>query len=806
MRIALQELRYALRTILARPAFSALVVGVLAAGLGCVVFMLALLDGFALRPLPFADPERLYQAGFFGDGGLGDVYPMTDQDLVGSRRQLAAVAEVAGVARSTINLSDLDRPERYNGGHASANLFRLLGVAPILGRDFSDADEQPGAAPVALISYDLWQSRYGGDPGIVGRVIRVDAHPATVIGVMPKDFSYPRRESIWVAATLASAAAHDEYAYWLVLRRHAGVNEAQLDAAFAAWFADAARADPERFHGQRSRVEPLREMVMDRTTRSMLGMMLAAVFMVLLIGCANAANLLLTRTLGRHQELAVRVALGASRGRLVAHLFAQSLLLSAAAAVIALALAQAGLRWQQALLRESEFTLLWLRFGLDGTVVALAGAAALLTAFFSGVLPALQVSRSAAAGGLHDGNVRSAGSARFARISRVLVIGEVALSCALVVCVGTLVRGVSALERTDLGIDTGHLLTARILLPTRAYPAATDQLRLYERVGERLRGEAGVAAASLGTALPGTYYNEMHDVVPDGTAPAGEAELPQTAYAAVDDHFPAAWGVPLQEGRFFDSRDAADGARVAVVDRRFVERYGDGKPMLGRRLRLDPRNANGATVTVIGVIGAVTLDAAGSAPPPALLVPLRQAPFKIASIAVRTRAAATAFVPRLAELMREVDADTPLYWVRDYAAIRHSMNFGERVVAQSFAVFGGVALLLAGAGLYGIMAFAVAQRTREIGVRRALGAPRGAVLRALFARNFAQLGIGLAIGLAVGIPFAQRLSVSLRTIDPGGMPVVVATLLVLAAAAALAAAVPARRALRVDPITALRHE
>ena len=806
MRIVLQELRYALRTILARPAFSALVVGVLAAGLGCVVFMLALLDGFALRPLPFADPERLYQAGFFGDGGLGDVYPMTDQDLVGSRRQLAAVAEVAGVARSTINLSDLDRPERYNGGHASANLFRLLGVAPILGRDFSDADEQPGAAPVALISYDLWQSRYGGDPGIVGRVIRVDAHPATVIGVMPKDFSYPRRESIWVAATLASAAAHDEYAYWLVLRRHAGVNEAQLDAAFAAWFADAARADPERFHGQRSRVEPLREMVMDRTTRSMLGMMLAAVFMVLLIGCANAANLLLTRTLGRHQELAVRVALGASRGRLVAHLFAQSLLLSAAAAVIALALAQAGLRWQQALLRESEFTLLWLRFGLDGTVVALAGAAALLTAFFSGVLPALQVSRSAAAGGLHDGNARSAGSARFARISRVLVIGEVALSCALVVCVGTLVRGVSALERTDLGIDTGHLLTARILLPTRAYPAATDQLRLYERVGERLRGEAGVAAASLGTALPGTYYNEMHDVVPDGTAPAGEAELPQTAYAAVDDHFPAAWGVPLQEGRFFDSRDAADGARVAVVDRRFVERYGDGKPMLGRRLRLDPRNANGATVTVIGVIGAVTLDAAGSAPPPALLVPLRQAPFKIASIAVRTRAAATAFVPRLAELMREVDADTPLYWVRDYAAIRHSMNFGERVVAQSFAVFGGVALLLAGAGLYGIMAFAVAQRTREIGVRRALGAPRGAVLRALFARNFAQLGIGLAIGLAVGIPFAQRLSVSLRTIDPGGMPVVVATLLVLAAAAALAAAVPARRALRVDPITALRHE
>jgi len=802
----IQELRYAWRTIVARPAFSALVVGVLAAGLACVVFMLALLDGFALRPLPFAAPDQLYQAGFLGDGGLGDVFPMTDQDLVASRRQLAAVADVAGVARSTINLSDLDRPERYNGGHVSANLFRTLGVAPAIGRDFTAADEQPGAPPVALISHELWQSRYGGDPAVVGRAIRVDARPATVIGVMPKDFSYPRRESIWVAATLATAATHDEYAYWLVLRRHADVSAAQLDAAFAAWFADAARADPQRFRGQHPRVEPLRDMVMDRTTRAMLGMMLGAVVMVLLIACANAANLLLTRTLGRQQELAVRVALGASRQRLVAHLFAQSLLLSGAAAIIALALASAALRWQQALLRESEFTLLWLRFDLSGTVVALAATAALLTAFVSGVLPALQVSRAAAAGGLQDGNARSAGSARFARISRVLVIGEVALSCALVVCVGTLVRGVTALERADLGIDTGHLLTARVLLPARTYPDAAAQLRLYDRLGERLRADPEIVSASVGTALPGTYYNEMHDVLPDGTAPGGDGELPQTAYAAVDDHFPEAWGVRLQEGRFFDRRDTADGARVAVVDRRFAERDGAGQSMLGKRLRLDPRNPGGATVTVIGVVSAVTLDAAGRAPTPALLVPLRQAPFKIASIAVRTHGAAAAFAPRLAERMREIDADTPLYWVRDYAAIRHSMNHGERVVTQSFAAFGAIALLLAGAGLYGVMAFAVGQRTREIGVRRALGAPRGAVLRALFARNFAQLGIGLALGLVAGVPFARQLSASLRTIDPGGLPVVIVTLLVLTAAAALAAAVPARRALRVDPITALRHE
>lgn len=805
MSALLHELRQALRAILTRPGFSALVVGVLAAGLACVVFMLGLLDGFVLRPLPFAAPDELYQAGLLGDGGLGDIFPMSDQDLISSRRHLAAVADVAGVARSTINLSDLDRPERFNGGHVSGNLFGLLGVVPLLGRDFNDADTQPGAPVVAMLSYELWQNRYGGDPGVVGRAIRVDAQPATVIGVMPKDFSFPRREAVWVAATLAQAAKRDEYAYWLVLRRHAGVGAAQLDAAFGTWFDDAAHADPERFRGQHWRVEPLKNMAMDRTARSMLGMMLAAVLMVLLIACANAANLLLTRTLGRRQELAVRVALGASRGRLIVQLLAQSLLLSLAATVIALAFAQAGLRWQQALLRESEFTLAWLHFDVDARVALLAFAAALATAVISGLLPALHAAKVTPSAGLQDGNSRSLGSTRFARVSRVLVVGEVALSCALVICVGTLVRGIAALHGSDLGIDTDHLLTARVLLPTRAFPTAADQLRLYDRIGERLRADPGVVDASVGTALPGTYYNWVRDVLPAG-ASVGEGELPTAYLGSVDDHFLAAYGVPLQEGRFFNSGDTAGSALVAVADRRFAERFGDGESIIGRQFRLDPRGAEDTTVTIVGVSGPVNLDAPGGPPSPSLLVPLRQLPFKIASIAVRTRGPALAFAPKLAEAMREVDADTPLYWVRDYAEIRRSMSFGERVVTQSFALFGVVALLLAGAGLYGVMAFAVGERTREIGVRRALGASRLTVLRNLFARNFAQLGIGLALGLAAGIPFSRQLSASLRTIEPGGVTVVLGALLVLAAAAALAVIVPARRALRVDPITALRHE
>jgi predicted permease len=794
-----------MRAIANRPAYSALVVGVLGAGLACMIFMLVMVNAFLIRPLPFPAPNELLQAGIGGDGELGDIFPVADQDLLQIRAHLNGFADVAGVARSTINLSDLDRPERYNGGHASANLFHVLGVAPLLGRDFSADDERPGAPVVVMLSYALWQSRYGGDPAVVGRSLRIDARPATVIGVMPKDFSYPRREALWVASTLVQADKPDEYHYWIVLRRHPGVGDAAVATAFDGWFADAARADPENFRGRSVRVEPLAKMVMDRSTRSMLGLMFAAGVFVLLIACANVANLLLTRTLGRRHELAVRVALGASRKRLVVHMFAQSLILSVLATVLALGLARAGVVWQQAASRESEFALLWLQFDFDGSVLLCSFAAMLLTAFASGALPALQAASGGVANGLRDEG-RSVAGGLFARVSRVLVVGEVALSCALLICVGTLVHGILALQRVDLGIDTQHLLTARILLPANTYPGGDDQLRVYQRIGERLRAEPGVVDATVGTALPGTYYNEVHDVVPTG-ATVTDSELPQIRYAAVDAHFLGAYGVHLQEGRFFDDSDGNEINRVAVVDRRFADRFGKDQPLLGRQFRLDPRDPQSVAVTVIGVIGTLNLNTPGDDQPLAsMLVPLRQAPFKIASIAVRTRGDALAFAPRLNEIMREIDGDTPLYWVRDYAAVIRSMSSGERMVAQSFGIFGLIALTLAGAGLYGITAFIVGQRTREIGVRRALGAPGAQVLRGLFARTLWQLGIGLALGLSAGIAFAHLLSRSLQTIPASNASTIAGAVLVLTVAAGLAVIVPARRALRVDPVVALRSD
>ena len=799
------ELRHALRALANNPGFSALVIGVLASGLACVIFMLVMINGLVLRPLPFPHSERLFHAGVTDGSNDGRLDNVSARDLLELRRRLADQADVAGYESATINLSDLGRPERYDGAMVSANFARVLGVAPLLGRDLAESDEQPGAPAVALLSHTLWQSRYGGDPNIVGRQIRVNTRPATVVGIMPPGLSYPYREVVWVPATLREDIADPENSYVIALRLRDGVDQAAVATGFEAWRNDATRADPERFRGVRTGVESLALYTIGLTTRIVLGIMLAAVVLVLLVACANAANLLLLRTLSRRQELAVRVALGASRSRIALHLLAQSLLLALIATAIALPLATLAMRYEGDLLRSSPNGVAeWLSFELDWNLVAMAVGAALLTALATGLLPALRAARDTVAGTLRDGSRGNAGGA-FVRLSRALVIGEVALSCALLIVVGTMIRGIVTLDRIDLGFDASRLLSARVGLFTNTYPTGADQVRLFEKLTERLHGDAQVVEASVATTLP-LRFGSNRDLLPDGVAAEGDAALPKARYGAVDDHFLATYGLRLLRGRFFDQRDASGGERVAVVDPVFAQHYANDGDVVGRRFRLDPRNADGPTVTIVGVIAPLKLDAPGDEPQPIMLAPLRQDPARFVSLVVQVRGEPNAFAPRLNAIMREVDADTPLYWVRDFPAVIAEATFGEHMVAQMFGVFGLIALVLAGAGLYGIMAFSVGQRTREIGVRRALGAPAAGVLRSLFARTGWQLGLGLAAGLLIGIPLARVLTGTLHSIDGNDVMTPLAALTILIVAAAFAVIVPARRALRIDPTEALRYE
>ena len=803
MSALLVELRHAVRSIFARPAFAGLVVLVLSVGLGCVLFVLSVINGVVLMPLPFADSERLYAVGKTNVENGVEATP--GADLLDWRERLSGTAEVAGYQSTTVNLSGDQRPERVDGGLITANLWSLLGVQPAIGRSFSAQDDQPGNALTTILSDALWKSRYNADPNIVGRVIRANARSATVIGVMPPRFDFPFKDVLWLPAQIRRDVPREEIGQFdAVLRLAPGAGPSTVQATVDAWLADKARQQPDTYRNVKISVIPFGQHVIRPQTQALLDLMLGAVALVLLIACANAASLLLSQTLSRGRELAVRVALGAGRARLALHLLSQSMLLAAIACGLGLVFAHLADIWLLDVLANGGDSLpYWTSLGIDARLLALAVAVSALTGLLTGLLPALRVSSSAVPPVLRDGD-RASSSRGFTRVSRWLVTGEVALSCVLLISTGMVLRGVLALNRFDLGFDTGHLLTARLALFEDAYPSGAAQVRLFERLIERLRAEPGIVAATTSSALPG-FLSEAHAVQADG-AGAGDQGYPTARFGATDDHFIETYGVTLQAGRYFDTRDAADGDRVAVVDTTFAERFWPNEPALGKRFTLDPDDKAAQHLTIVGVIAPLHLSQAIVARSPNVFVPLRQHPERHVSIAVRTRADPLAFAPRLSALMQEIDPDTPLYWVRSMDRVIELGNNGVAVVAQIFGAFGVIALLLAAAGLYGVIAFTVSNRTREIGVRRALGAPDARVLRNLLARSGWQVALGLAIGLALGMPAARLLAAQMSGAVAVEPSILLAALLTLLLSAMLAAWLPARRALAIDPVVALRNE
>jgi putative ABC transport system permease protein len=797
------ELRDAGRTVLAKPGFSLLIVSVLAAGLACVLFMMVLINGLIIRPLPFVAPDQLLHLGYSQSDRPDRLSAVSERDLVSWQVRLNSVADVAAYQQTTINLSDEGPAERYAGASVSSNLLRVIGVPAQLGRTFTEADGLPGAAPTVVLSDSIWRQRYNADPGIIGRVLRINGSSASVIGVMPPDFSYPLKEVIWTPANLIADRSRDEGGDWeVVARRHADASPAALDSMLANWFADAKAESPRYFEMRSVGVEPLSYQIINRGTRAVFNVMLIAVLLVLLVACANAANLMLSRTLARRQELAVRSALGASRSRLAVHLLAQSMLLAGLAAAIALPLGWVAADWVDKIFRSAEEgPPHWMHFDLDGRMVAFTVLAALLTGLLTGILPALRAgSRDSAV--LRDDS-RSVAGGSFARISRGLVIGEIAVSCVLLVAAGVMVKGMSNFETDDFGIRTDHLLTARIGLSETKFPQGAEQIALFERLEEKLRSEPEIIDAGVGTTLPGLISSSRR-VLREG---AGADDAQTVVYSGrIDDQFASTYELTLEEGRFFNASDRADSPPVAVVDQTFADKLGGGGSVLGRRFRLDPDNPDGPTFTVVGVIRRIQLDDLDDPVRPALLLPLRQDPERYVSLAIRTRGEPLAFAPRLNEILRELDPDTPAYWVRTYDQVIREATFAEWVLARMFLVFGGISLFLAGAGVYGVIAFNVRQRTREIGVRRALGAPGRNVLRSLLARGAWQIGLGLVLGLLMAWPFARALVGSLNGFDADNPKVYGLVVGVLVLAALIAILVPARRALHVDPLVALRHE
>lgn len=795
------ELRTAARDLAARPGWSALVVAVLAAGLGSVLYVVALLDGIVLRPLPFPRPQQLYMAGI-ADGDDLDSVPQSDAaEIV---RRIGDAAQASTWSDGTVNLVDGERTRRHDGVFAGHDLFAVLGVKPLLGAGFGAADVQPNAALKVAIGEALWRSEYGADPGVIGRVVRANGEAATIVAVMPVGFSFPRVADVWVPdRRSATPQRHDDRPVQLVLRAPSAAALPRVEAAIAGWLAQASVEEPDAFRADRPLVLSAHDYFVDAGTRAVLGVMLAATVLVLLVACGNAANLMLARQLGRRHELAVRTALGASRRRLAGGMFLHALLLSLLACAVALVLAHAAVGWTiDAFTRVGEEgPPAWMRFGVDGRVVAIALLAALATALLSALVPAWRITASLSRV-LGEGGRGGVGGL-LARLGGALVTLEVAFSAVLLIGALAMVQLVQELATFELGVRTERVLTARLGLFESQYPDAQARLRLFERLTEALRAEPEVEDATITTTVPG-LMGPNEDLLPAVAAPT---ETPfEVGFAAIDPRFGSTWGTRLLEGRWIDTRDHAAAERVAVVDTKFVERHAGGRPALGQRFRVSPGESGDRTVTVVGVVEALTIEDVDDPPEGVVLVSLAQDTPAFASLALRVRGDPAAFQPRLAEVMRSIDPDTPLYWVRTWGEVESAANFGQHLLARIYGALGLIGLLLAVGGLYGVVGAQVAERTREIGVRRALGAtPRG-VLATVLGRSAGYTGIGLALGLALGVPFALALARSLQgamTLDPAIWLLVA---LLLGATATAASLVPARRALRVDPMVALRHD
>lgn len=798
-----REFREAWRRLLRRPGYTALSVLVLGVGLGVMTFVFAGVNSVALHPLALPQANRLVAIGEPGSDAIGD---MDSDQFLALKDRFKSVDTLGALVAGGVNLDAGSGAIRENGAHMTATMMGMLGVKPLLGRGLEAADDAPGAPRVVLLGESVWRHVFGANPQIIGRGVRVDGAFATVVGVLPRRFGFPGATNVWLPLQLRSG---EHRAIFVAGRLAPSMSIGEAQAELDAWDARLARVLPAGMHTQPPVVAPLSAGFVPRDLAHWIWLMFGAGLLVLILACGNVANLQLVQTLKRRHELALRSALGSSRMRLVGGALAESVLLGIAALAVALPVAKGGQVWiDHTWLDAHPAQQIFMR-GIDGWVVGFSVLIAIACTVLAGGIPAWRASRANLEGTLRDGGK---GSGRgFAHVARAMTVAEVALTVVLLVGAGMFVRAVNHLlsEPAVGATHASHVLVASVALPATAYPADAARIRFFRDVTAALRRDPAVLDAVASNSVPGGELGSHEDVSLPGRAQPDNG-WPRAQMAIAGPQFLATYGVKLLQGRFFDMRDVAGSQNVAVIDARMAAQFWPRANALGRTLVLYPGKPYAEKLTVIGIVQTLKLADALEPARPSLLIPLSQAsgasPLRRVGIAVRTRGPAAAFGQQLAAIVHAVDPQAAVYGVLTQARAMQVSRLGLTVLANVFAAVGLVALLLAAAGLYGVLAFSVAQRTRELGIRRAIGAGHGAIVRTVARQLAWQLGIGLAIGLALAVPWSDMLAnpgLGTRAHDP---LVFGPVLLVVVGASLLAALVPLARALRVDPAEALRYE
>jgi putative ABC transport system permease protein len=805
--VLLEDIRFGLRKFAKNPGFTLTAVVALALGIGANATVFAIVNTVLFKNMPFIDDRILYLTTRNVDRGARND-GVSWADFRDWRAQAKSLDGIGAYNFDQFNVTDKSGvPNRNNVSQITANTFSMIGQKPVIGRDFTADDEAPGANPVAILGYRMWDERYGKDPAILGQSIRINSVPTTIVGVMQNGLRFPIDTELWtVLHPGADAEKRNARNFGAYGHLAAGATEKQAKAEMAAIGRNLESAYPETNRGFSVITHTFSEEFNGPDIQILLAALMGAVLFVLLIACANVANMLLARAVERSREISVRIALGAGRWRIIRQLLVESIMLSIAGGAFGWLIAIWGLRIFEPSVRDQIPA--WMTFTMDYRSLAYLGAVSLGTGILFGLVPALRLSKLDVNSSLKDGSRGSSGGKRGKYLSAVLVVAEMSLAVVLLAGAGLMIRSFLNIYRLQTGVNQKNVLVMRIFLPEAKYPKDDDQISFHDRLKTRLDALPGVLVSSISITMPtGGAIDFPYEL--EGQPPVDEKHRLRLNLLVINpDYFRAMDLKPLR-GRVFSPSDGKTGPPVTIVNQRFAEKFWPGEDPLGKRLRIFDKDVAEPWLTVVGVVPNVVqnLENANMRDhDPLIYVPYRQKPMRDMSIMARTlvppNSLGTAFRKEVAAL----DQDMPIYNLRSLEERLDINNWEQKIFGALFGIFALIALVLASVGLYAVIAHSVSQRTQEIGLRMALGASGPNILQLIFSQGMTQVVIGLVIGLAAAIGLTRALESLLIQVTPADPLTLIAVGIVLTGAAMLGCLIPALRAMRVDPVVALRHE
>ncbi len=808
MKTLLKDIRYSVRSLLKHLGFTAVVVTTLAVGIAANTTIFSTVDALLLHPFSFPNQERLlvlWEQNPAVGTLRGSVAPGNFTDW---RAQNQTCEQLVAIDQISFDLADGTHPERFPGYGVTHGFFDALGVKAAQGRTFLPEESEPGREQVVVLKNSFWQERFAGDPKIVGKTITLNRKPFTVVGVMPPDFNYPYNGGVmWMPLIFGRDEQHDRQSHYLRIMGllKPGVTIAQAQAEFHAIAKREQQEFPESNSGRDVGIVTLTDDAV-RGARTGVPILMGAVVFVLLIACANVANLLLVRAVARQRETAVRLALGASRARLIRQALTESAILGIFGGTLGLFVSVWAI---QALARGipedfSKFIPGWNRLGLNFNVLVFTFALSMLAGMLAGLAPVWHSTRTNLNEALKAGGRGDYGRGGHSRIRSMLVVAEVALSLVLLVGAGLMVRSFIAMQRADLGIKPENVLAMQISLPRDSYEDKDKRRNFYQQLLSRVETMPGVMKAGIINIVPfsSSYTSRNFQIV--GQPPSAKGQEPYVEIRSATPGYFDAIGTSLRRGRLFTAQDDANAGRVILVNEEFSRRFLPGRQVVGQRLELDgdPKEID----EIIGVVADVKNDDLDEAPDPAAYLPYSQNPFLTMNLIIRGTQDPTRVVSGVRNEVHALDPALPVSNIKTISQMIYERVSPKRLMTYILAVFALCALLLASVGIYGVMSYAVSQRTQEIGIRMALGARTADVLKLVVSNGMKLTFIGVVIGLAGAFALTRFLGNLLFHVTPTDKVTFIAVATSLIVVALLASYVPARRATKVNPLVALRDE